>query len=212
MGSFNLDLLKRYMKGAYKDISTIVETGTCQGVGTEAMARVFDRVYTIELDESLHLRAQERLASMGFENITYLQGDSAERLRELVGELEEPAVFFLDAHWSGDASVDWDSSAWKGFRFDTAHTGGGQEPSGPQQVPLDREFDIIARHFPHRCIVYVDDLDKFDKRGQGLKGKCFEGEDWSHLSLDALKATLGDRVDGWNIKRSQLVVRVKPSA
>ena len=212
MGSFNLKLLRRFMKGDYKDISTIVETGTCLGKGTEAMAQVFDQVYTIELDQELHQKAQDRLGSLGFDNITYLQGDSAERLRELVGELEGPAVFFLDAHWSGDASVDWDSSTWKGFRFDTAHTGQGDTPSGPQQVPLDREFAIIAQHFPHRCIVYVDDLDKFGRDGQGLKGKCFSGEDWSHLSLDALKATLGDRVDGWNIKRSQLVVRVKPSA
>ena len=212
MGHFDYRTLRRTLRGRYRGISTIVETGTCRGVGTEVMAQKFERVYTIELDETLHGETKARLTAAGYDNITFVQGDSGERLRELVAEIHEPCVFFLDAHWSGDSTVDWEHSRWKGYRFDTAHKGSSATPSSREQVPLDREFEIIANEFPHRCVLYIDDLDKFDADGHGLTDAAFTGEDWSHLHLARLREILGERLDSWTLRRSQLFITLEPRA
>lgn len=207
-----MDLLRRHMTGDFADIKTIVETGTCRGVGTQVMAKNFEQVYTIELDETLHAQTKERLHGEGLKNITFIQGDSSVRLAQLIPELDGPAVFFLDAHWSGDASVDWESSKWKGYRFDTAHAGDNEVPTSQEQVPLGEEFEAIARLFPYRGVIYVDDMDKFDWLGRGTKDKCFKGEDWSHLSVSILRDALGERVETWKRIRNQLIVRVAPAS
>jgi hypothetical protein len=210
MPSFRIALLREHMIGPYADISTIVETGTCRGEGTQVMAAHFDRVYTIELDPTLHAATQARLGEAGCDNITFIQGDSATELKVLVNALDGPAVFFLDAHWSGDATVDWESSDWKGYGLNTAHAGDSEQPDSHAQVPLAEEFDAIANHFPHRAIIYVDDMDKFDWLGRGKKDNCFLGEDWSHLRVSKLKAALQGRIDKWKRQGSQLFIRVKP--
>lgn len=210
MPSFRIALLREHMTGPYADISTIVETGTCRGVGTQQMAEHFERVYTIELDPALHAETQARLREEGLDNITFIQGNSATELDRLVRSLDEPAVFFLDAHWSGDESVDWESSRWKGYGMDTAHAGSSGQPDSHEQVPLAEEFDAIARHFPHRAIIYVDDMDKFNWLGRGKKDGCFRGEDWSHLTVSKLKTALRGRIDRWKRKANQLFVRLDP--
>ena len=40
--------------------------------------------------------------------------------------------------------------------------------------------------YPHACVIYVDDLDKFGSDGKGIADKGFKGEDWSHLDWFAL--------------------------
>lgn len=76
----------------------LVETGTYLGDMLLANHRSFDRLISIELSEELWERAKVRLAHL--ENVTLLQGDSEDRLREAIATLSEPAVFWLDAHYS----------------------------------------------------------------------------------------------------------------
>lgn len=85
-----------------------VETGTADGTTTIALARDFDRLITIELDHAYYLHvATERL--MHYPNILPLQGDSATVLKEVVYWLPEPAIYWLDAHYSGGARADKDT-------------------------------------------------------------------------------------------------------
>jgi hypothetical protein len=63
------------------------------------------------------------------------------------------------------------------------------------QVPLIDEVAAIVDLFPHRCVVYIDDMDKFDETGRGLKDKGFKGEDWSALNLNDIMSRLGPRLE-----------------
>jgi hypothetical protein len=80
-------------------LDDFVETGTFHG-HTAAWAAVhFPRVTTIELSPAYHAAAQDRFRSQA--NVRALAGDSSARLREVVPALAGPALFWLDAHWSG---------------------------------------------------------------------------------------------------------------
>src|SRR3954468_12798351 len=76
-----------------------IETGTFAGGMLDAVGRRFDRVFSIELDPGWHARAVERFRPLP--HVRLLHGDSGERLPEILGELDERALFWLDAHYSG---------------------------------------------------------------------------------------------------------------
>lgn len=80
-------------------LGQFVETGTFRGDTAAWAAGHFRHVVTIELSPEYHAAAAARFR--GHEGIRALQGDSATRIREVVAALEKPALFWLDAHWSG---------------------------------------------------------------------------------------------------------------
>ena len=76
-----------------------VETGTFLGDTTAFLADWCSRVTTIELDPGLAARARQRFRDRP--HVTVLQGDSAEVLPRVLADLDEPALFWLDGHFSG---------------------------------------------------------------------------------------------------------------
>jgi len=78
-------------------IPNFVETGTFKGDTALWAAEVFEKVYTIEIDPELRLKASKR--SNPRKNVEFLLGDSKTELPKLVERLEGPAVFWLDGHW-----------------------------------------------------------------------------------------------------------------
>jgi hypothetical protein len=85
--------------GASYDISTFVETGTYYGVTAFWASQIFAEVFTIEFSEDLYRQTSAKYKDVT--NINFLYGDTRDRLTEIVSELETPALFWLDAHWSG---------------------------------------------------------------------------------------------------------------
>jgi hypothetical protein len=79
--------------------SVLVETGTYLGDMVEAQKNVFSTIYSIELSDRLYKKAVKRFK--GNDSIRLLQGDSSNRLTEIVNELKQPALFWLDGHYSG---------------------------------------------------------------------------------------------------------------
>jgi hypothetical protein len=124
-----LALQKRLALGEF------VETGTYRGETAAWAARHFARVTTIELSPSFHAAAQARFQAEP--RVRALGGGSVAVLREVVPALAGPAVFWLDAHWSG---------------LDTA----GREAECPV---LDEIATIDAS--PHDHVVLVDDARLF---------------------------------------------------
>jgi len=115
------------------DIAVLVETGTYLGEMIEAMREGFDEIYSIELGFDLARNAQRRFAL--HKNITILQGNSADILRHLLPQITRPAVFWLDAHYSGGTTAD----------------------DGPGS-PLETELSLVLSHPLHqRHVVLVDD-------------------------------------------------------
>ena len=77
-------------------LGILVETGTFNGDMLAACRKGFDRLYSIELDRQLYLRARERFADC--RKITLIPGDSAVVLPIVLKAVDGPALFWLDAH------------------------------------------------------------------------------------------------------------------
>lgn len=182
-----------------------VETGTLFGDSTLRLSRHFPAVYTIEVDRALFEKAEARFKD--HPGINVLFGDSRSVLEDLVQKIQGPCLFYLDAHFSGDRSTDWKSSRWKGYKVDTGHA--GDRPTAENQVPLFEEIRLIHDYVKSECIIYIDDIDKFDENGAGLKDKQFKGEDWSHLNLNTIRNYLADRTNLWTTIKRQMIVQLK---
>jgi len=77
-----------------------VETGTCSGRTTQLAALAFERVWTVEYCRwSFSEQVQARLGR--HPNVEIGIGDSRLFLHDLFSQLDQPTLFFLDAHWSG---------------------------------------------------------------------------------------------------------------
>lgn len=116
-------------------LRTLVETGTFTGDTVARLERSFDRLYSIELSDFFHERAKRRFARSS--KVSLLKGNSGDVLGSLVPTLDRPALFWLDAHYSGG---------------DTAH--------GPTDCPAREELRaIFASSLPH--VVLIDDAREF---------------------------------------------------
>jgi hypothetical protein len=77
---------------------TLIETGTYHGATVAACRRHFKRIYTIELDQALYAAAKARFGDDS--TVTVIHGDSYTELNRLASDVEGPALFWLDAHYS----------------------------------------------------------------------------------------------------------------
>ncbi len=80
-------------------LEDFVETGTYRGDTAAWAAAHFARVATIELSPEYHAAATARFRAQP--QVRVLLGDSGAMLRQVAADLGGPAVFWLDAHWSG---------------------------------------------------------------------------------------------------------------
>lgn len=78
------------------NIDAAVETGTFRAEGTLALRQAVSRVWSVELSDELHGRAVARYGQRP--GITFVKGSSDAVLPELLGSIDEPAIFWLDAH------------------------------------------------------------------------------------------------------------------
>ena len=80
-------------------IKTFIETGTYKGKTSMWASGMFDKVFTIENSKELFDSTSEKLEK--YENIRFLFGNSAMQLKNVIDEIKQPAIFWLDAHWCG---------------------------------------------------------------------------------------------------------------
>lgn len=116
-----------------------VETGTYYGDTVEAVRQFYDSVYSIEVDAELHRRACERFANHS--NVHIVLGDCAAKLPEILASLKEPAVFWLDGHYSG-----------------------GITGKGEVEDPILISLHQIAANPVRGHVIFVDDARTFDGR------------------------------------------------
>ncbi len=136
--SFFKNRVIREIKDFYK-IDVFVETGTFLGNTTEIQRRKFDRVFSVELSDDFYNRAINRFRK--FNSVTIMQGDSAVVLPEIIKNIKVPALFWLDAHYSGIL-------------------GGEQTSRAAKDCPIYEEIDAIFNHKQDH-IILVDDAREF---------------------------------------------------
>jgi hypothetical protein len=117
-------------------LRVLVETGTNFGQTVSSAIGTFDTIYSIELDEALWTHASRRFADRA--DVKLRRGDSARELRAVLAELREPALFWLDAHYSGDGTA-----------------------RGDQDSPIMQELASIAGHQIRTHAILIDDARLF---------------------------------------------------
>jgi len=85
----------KYLRDKYK-VKTLVETGTFKGINAELHAKNFEYVFTCEKIKEYFLAATQRLR--GYTNVYLCNKDSKLFLKQF-NEMEEPVIFYLDAHF-----------------------------------------------------------------------------------------------------------------
>jgi len=118
----------------------LVETGTYMGDMVEAQKRIFKKLYSIELGIDLFNKAKRRFKED--KNVIIVQGDSGKVLPDLMLKINEPAIFWLDSHYSA-----------------------GITARGEKDCPIFEELDAIfnTKNFEH--ILLIDDARCFIGEG-----------------------------------------------
>ena len=93
-------ILKTYAKNFA--LKTFVETGTGTGSTTWAMRNLFSKIYSVELNDELFKKAQIKFAA--YPHVSLYQGDSAQILPSILTKINEPTLFWLDGHYSGEST------------------------------------------------------------------------------------------------------------
>jgi len=114
----------------------LIETGTCFGDMVEAQKNNFKKIYSIELDKILYEKAKNRFKDLL--NISIINGDSGKILSNIISELKEPSLFWLDAHYSG-----------------------GFTAKGDKNCPIFEELDAIFESELNGHAILIDDARLF---------------------------------------------------
>lgn len=125
------------------DIGTFVETGTFTGSGlAHAAGFNFKKLHSIDVDASWVEKAQQRFKKD--KRINVIQGRSSTVLRKLLPKIKGRILFWLDAHYPGEAGA--------GDSF-------GKEPDDAVRLPLEQELRAIAKYRKgYGDVILVDDL------------------------------------------------------
>jgi len=121
-----------------RGIKTLIETGTYFGHSTIFFSKKFNKVITIEISKGLFDFTSKKF--INHQNIHNFLGDSSVVMKDLLDELDAPAVFFLDGHASG-----------------------GVTESGELPSPIEKELKILSSfNYLQNSIVFIDDAVGFD--------------------------------------------------
>ncbi len=115
----------------------LIETGTHHGLTVWTLRKKFKKIYSIELNEKLFTKVKEKFAD--FNHITIIQGDSGEKLEEVLKKLDKKALFWLDGHYSG-----------------------GITSKGELETPIKKELEMIFNHHIKDHLLLIDDARLFD--------------------------------------------------
>ncbi|MEG4583368.1 FkbM family methyltransferase [Microcoleus sp. MON1_C5] len=102
MGLGDCKQLMLVLKNEY-NLPTFVETGTWKGDTSVWAAQHFPQVFTIEFANHIYESTSSTYSHI--KNIEFLWGHTTEQLKLVVPQLNEPALFWLDAHWMGGGTA-----------------------------------------------------------------------------------------------------------
>ena len=117
-------------------INIFIETGTYYGDMIDAIRNNFKKIYSIELDNGLFQLAQEKYSKL--KHIQIINGDSADKLKDILLEINEPSLFWLDGHYSGPGTA-----------------------KGSLETPLLKELNLIFNHSIQNHVILIDDARQF---------------------------------------------------
>lgn len=131
-------LVKQRIVKSYQrpEMRTFIETGTYTGEMIAALLDRFEHVVSIELHPQLVADARRRFAA--HPHVEILDGDSGSLFARALADVKEPALCWLDAHFTGGTAA-----------------GEGQD------VPVLREIQAVIDHPVRGHVVLIDDARYF---------------------------------------------------
>jgi len=128
--SYKRKVIRDY--GSEYKCDIFIETGTYIGDMVQAQKDFFEEVFSIEIGRKLYRKARRRFRKDI--NVTLFLGDSAKVLPKVLSEVNKPAVFWLDGHYSGGITV-----------------------KGDKECPILEELDAILSRSNMQDVVLIDD-------------------------------------------------------
>jgi len=117
-------------------LKVFIESGTYLGDMVYAVRGVFEKIYSIELSEKLYERTKAKF--LKYSHISILHGDSAKVIAEVLDQIKEPCLFWLDGHYSGGITV-----------------------KGELDTPISQELKHIFNHPIKDHVILIDDARLF---------------------------------------------------
>ncbi len=157
------EIIKQYAREF--SIDTLVETGTYLGDMVHATKDTFSKIVTIELNKYLFERARKKFAR--FDHISVIEGSSVEVLPQILIDITQPCLFWLDAHYSG-----------------------GITAKDELETPIIQEFNYILGRSIREYVILIDDAREFVGRNgyptiEELRNLIFERHpDWIFVVRD----------------------------
>ena len=105
-GLFRVEALRKTMlelRDKYQ-LKYFIETGTLYASTTEWASNHFEKVWTIDIWEPYYQKALR----LNKPNVMPVLGDSRVKLPQVLAEVPEQALIWLDAHWNGTRGRDYD--------------------------------------------------------------------------------------------------------
>jgi hypothetical protein len=136
-------IVKQLVIGEYQQkfgYTTLIETGTYMGEMVEAQKARFKKIFSIELSTELFKRARQRFYND--KHISIIRGDSGKMLSSILKVLKEPAIFWLDGHYSA-----------------------GITAKGEKECPIFEELNAIFNGRKLNHILLIDDARCFTGEG-----------------------------------------------
>jgi hypothetical protein len=135
-------ILSSVSRHGFADRKVFIETGTALGETSRFASKHFEKVFTVEYMQDAYLHSLETFFYN--DSVTYLKGDSKDVIPVINYMLDQTAVFFLDAHFSGKEGEEEEMVA----------------PSG--HTPVVAELTDIVR-YPYDHVILIDDARLFGK-------------------------------------------------
>ncbi|MFC1567282.1 hypothetical protein ACFL3R_00410 [Thermodesulfobacteriota bacterium] len=114
------------------ETDVFIETGTYLGEMVCAVKYSFIKIYSIELGSELYKRAEKKFSK--HKHIAIYNGDSSIVLPEILKRINEPCLFWLDAHYSA-----------------------GITDKGEKETPIMKELESIFSHPIEGHVILIDD-------------------------------------------------------
>jgi hypothetical protein len=135
---------KLFKIGDFRHFSPVyIESGSCFGESIKrALDGGFERIKSVEFHEPYYQHCLERFNE---EPVELFLGKSTDRLEEMLHDLDEPIVIFLDAHPAGEGTNSHEEYVKGNTEFF-------------QHNILTRELEIILAHRKDHLIVIDDQV------------------------------------------------------
>lgn len=166
MPSINLDFLKK-MQTNYKNYPNFIETGTFRGDTILYMEQYFLNLYTIEIKKEFYENVKNNYNG---NKINFYLGDSGDVLTEILPNINDKSIIFLDGHWSS-----------------------GNTGKGKKDCPLYEELNAIISNHKDEAIIIVDDVRLFGKGPNKGNETC----NWEEINIDNILKIVNNRMTNY---------------